>query len=138
MKRTVLFLCTHNSCRSQMAEGVVNRFLAGEWEAHSAGLEATFVHPKAIQVMAEIGIDIARRHSKTIDDLPRIDFDVVITLCSDAEHRCPVHLGKGKRAHIGFDDPSAVSGTDEDILNAFRRVRDEIKESILTFLNNHN
>jgi len=117
-----------------MAEGLVNQFLADGWEAYSAGLEATSVHPKAIQVMSEIGIDISGHLSKSVDKLPPVDFDIVITLCSDAEQRCPVHLGRGKRAHIGFDDPSAASGTDEDILSTFRRVRDEIKDSILRFL----
>ena len=138
MRRKVLFLCTHNSCRSQMAEGLVNHFLADGWEAYSAGTEPSSIHPLAIQVMSEIGIDISGHLSKSVDKLPPVDFDLVITLCSDAERECPFYLGKAQRTHIGFDDPAAMAGTDEDIFNAFRRVRDEIKESILTFLNNHN
>jgi arsenate reductase len=112
--------------------------LAEEWEAHSAGMEASSVHPKAIEVMREIWIDISNQHSKSFKELSHLGFDLVITLCSDAEQRCPFYLGKGKRAHIGFDDPAETNGTDEDILNTFRRVRDEIKKSILNLLQDYN
>lgn len=117
-----------------MAEGLVNHFLANQWEAHSAGMEATSVHPKAMQVMDEIGIDISQKRSKSLEHLPSTDFDLVVTLCSDAEQKCPLYLGQGKRVHIGFDNPAATTGTEEEILDAFRRVRDQITEKVLSLL----
>jgi arsenate reductase len=138
MKKKVLFICTHNSCRSQMAEGMVNHILGDTWAAYSAGMEASSVHPKAAQVMNEIGIDISHQRSKSLDDLPDAAFDLVVTLCSDAEQRCPLYSGSGKRVHIGFEDPAEATGTDEDVVDAFRRVRDEIKGTILDFLKSYN
>ena len=127
MKKMILFLCTHNSCRSQMAEGIVNFYLGDRFQAFSAGTEATRVHPLAIQVMAELGIDISGHRSKTLDEFSGEQFDHVITLCGSANEQCPVVFGGVQRVHIGFDDPSQATGTPEEILQEFRRVRDEIK-----------
>lgn len=127
MKKMILFLCTHNSCRSQMAEGIVNFYLGDRFQAFSAGTEATRVHPLAIQVMAELGIDISGHRSKTLEEFSGEQFDHVITLCGSANEQCPVVFGGVERVHIGFDDPSQATGTPEEILQEFRRVRDEIK-----------
>jgi arsenate reductase len=137
MKRKVLILCTGNSCRSQMAEAIVNARLGGTWEAVSAGTKpAGYVHPLAIKALAEIGIEHAGR-SKHADEFRGVDFDVVITVCDDAAENCPVWLGKGSRVHIGFEDPAKAGGTDEQVLAVFRRVRDEIAEKILKFILNY-
>ncbi|GAP08058.1 MAG TPA: arsenate reductase ArsC [Anaerolinea thermolimosa] len=130
----VLFLCTGNSCRSQMAEALVNHFLKGRWVAFSAGTEpAGYVHPMALQVLAELGIQHAGE-SKSVDVFRQTDFDVVITVCGDAEANCPVWLGKGKRVHIGFPDPAKARGTEEERLAVFRQVRDDIRRRVLPFL----
>jgi arsenate reductase len=134
MKKKVLFLCTHNSCRSQMAEGIVNHFLGDRFEAFSAGTEATSVNPEAIAVMKEIGIDISGHRSKTLDEFAGRNFDCVITLCGDANEQCPLFFGGVRRVHIGFDDPSRLSGSDEKVLPAFRRVRDEIRAKLTDYL----
>ncbi len=133
MKKRILFLCTHNSCRSQMAEGLVNHFLGDRFTAFSAGTEATRVNPKAIQVMAELGIDISAHRSKTLDEFAGEPFDQVVTLCGDANEKCPLFIGGTQRLHQGFDDPSRMVGTEEEILSAFRRVRDEIKAWVLEY-----
>jgi len=134
MKRKVLILCTGNSCRSQMAEAIVNTRLSETWEAFSAGTQpAGYTHPLAIKALAEIGI----KHSgcsKHADEFKGTDFEVVITVCDDAAENCPVWLGKGKRVHIGFDDPAKAGGTEEQMLEVFRRVRDEIGEQIPAYL----
>ena len=127
MKKKILFLCTHNSCRSQMAEGLVNYYLGDRFEACSAGTEATSVNPTAIAVMKEIGIDISRHRSKIMDEFAGETFDYVITLCGDANEKCPLFFGGVQRVHIGFDDPSRLTGSDEEILPEYRRVRDEIR-----------
>ena len=134
MKKRVLFLCTHNSCRSQMAEGLVNHFLGDRFEAFSAGTEATRVNPLAARVMAELGIDLAAHRSKTLDEFAGQPFDYVITLCGDANEKCPLFFGGVQREHIGFDDPSRLKGKEENVLPEYRRVRDEIKERISQFL----
>ena len=134
MKKRVLFLCTHNSCRSQMAEGLVNHFLGDRFEAFSAGTEATRVNPLAARVMAELGIDLAAHRSKTLDEFVSHPFDYVITLCGDANEKCPLFFGGVQREHIGFDDPSRLKGKEENVLPEYRRVRDEIKERISQFL----
>ena len=132
--RKVLLLCTGNSCRSQMAEAIVNHFLPGQWQAFSAGTRpAGFVHPLALQVLAEIGI-VHPGVSKSTEVFRGQDFDVVITVCDDAAENCPVWLGKGRRVHIGFPDPAAAKGSDADRLNLFRQVRDEIQSRILGYL----
>jgi len=134
MKRKVLILCTGNSCRSQMAEAIVNARLGGTWDAFSAGTKpAGYTHPFAIKALAEIGIDHSGR-SKHAEEFRGVDFDVVITVCDDASENCPVWLGKGRRAHIGFDDPARAGGTEEQVLSVFRRVRDEIAEKIPAYL----
>jgi arsenate reductase (thioredoxin) len=134
MKKKVLFLCTHNSCRSQMAEGLVNADLGDRFEAYSAGTVATAVNPLAVKVLAEIGIDISAHRSKTLDEFAAEQFDYVITLCGSAKEQCPVFFGGVERIHIGFDDPSQLPGSDEEKLPEFRRVRDEIRSRIAAFL----
>ena len=134
MKKKVLFLCTHNSCRSQMAEGLVNHDLGDHIQAFSAGSEATRVNPLAIQVLAELGIDISGHRSKTLDEFAGEQFDYVITLCGSANEQCPLFFGGVERVHIGFDDPSRLPGTPEEIMPEFRRVRDEIREKLTDYL----
>jgi arsenate reductase len=134
MKRKVLFLCTSNSCRSQMAEAVVNARMGGMWEAVSAGTRPTgYVHPKALAALGEIGIQHTGR-SKRADEFRGVDFDLVVTVCDAAAEECPIWLEKGKRVHIGFPDPVKVSGDDEQIMAAFRSVRDEMLIKILDLL----
>ncbi len=135
MKKKVLFLCTHNSCRSQISEGIANHYLSDKLHALSAGTERTSVNPRAIVVMEEIGIDISAHRSKTIDEVAGEKFDYVITLCGDANERCPLFFGGVKRIHIGFSDPSKAAGTEEEIMAEFRQVRDEIKQKLLQFFN---
>lgn len=134
MKKSVLFLCTHNSCRSQMAEGIVNHYLGDRFEAHSAGTEKTGVNQQAVQVLAEQGIDISHHRSKTLEEFEGRPFDHVITLCGSANEQCPLFFGGVKRVHIGFDDPSRATGSDEEIMAEFRRVRDVIREKIAAYL----
>lgn len=134
MKKRVLFLCTHNSCRSQMAEGLVNHYLGDQFEAFSAGTESTRVNPLAIKVLAELGIDISRHHSKTLDQFADQQFDYVITLCGSANEQCPLFFGGVQRVHIGFDDPSRLPGSPEKVLPEFRRVRDEIRRKLTDYL----
>ena len=126
VKRKVLFLCTGNSCRSQMAEAIANANFGDQWEAVSAGTQPTGqVHPKALQVLAEIGIDHEGR-SKPADEFRGVKFDLVVTVCGDAAENCPVWLGKGRKVHLGFPDPAKVRGSEEEVLAAFRSVRDDI------------
>lgn len=132
-KRRVLFLCTHNSCRSQMAEGLVNHDLEDRIEAFSAGTEATRVNPLAAKVMDEIGIDISSHHSKILDEFSGQAFDYVITLCGDANEKCPLFFGGVQRLHMGFDDPSRLPGSEEEVLPEYRRVRDEIRRAMREF-----
>ena len=133
MKKKVLLLCTHNSCRSQMAEGIVNHYLGDRFQVYSAGTEATRVNPLAIQVLAEQGIDISGHRSKTLDEFAGKKFDYVITLCGSANEQCPLFIGGVQRVHIGFDDPSQITGTLEQVLPEFRRVRDEIRSRLEEF-----
>jgi arsenate reductase (thioredoxin) len=129
-KRSVLFLCTGNSCRSQIAEAIVNARLSDDWRAFSAGTEpAGYVHPKALQVLEEIGIPHTGE-SKSTDQFRNWDFDLVVTVCDEAAENCPVWLGKGKRVHLGFPDPAKVEGTDEEQLAVFRSVRDAIARQV--------
>ena len=124
--RKVLFLCTGNSCRSQMAEAIVNARLGERWQAVSAGTKpAGYVHPKALAVLAEIGIQHSGR-SKLADEFRGVDFERVITVCDSAAEECPVWLGKGVRIHHSFPDPAKAEGSEEDVLQAFRDVRDQI------------
>ncbi len=125
-KRKVLFLCTGNSCRSQMAEAIVNARLGGAWQAYSVGTDpAGYVHPKAIQALAEIGIEHHGR-SKNADELRSVPFDLVITVCDDAEKHCPIWLGQGDKVHLGFTDPAATTGSEEEVMAVFRSVRNAI------------
>ncbi|MDI6742309.1 MAG: arsenate reductase ArsC [Smithella sp.] len=133
MKKRVLFLCTANSCRSQMAEGIANHFWGDKFEAYSAGTQASFVNPMAIEVMKAIGIDISGHRSKNLSEFDGQNFDYVITLCGDANETCPLYIGGTKKTHIGFDDPAKATGSAEEILKEFRRVRDEIKEKLGDF-----
>ena len=133
--KKVLFLCTGNSCRSQMAEGLVNHYLGDEWRAYSAGTApAGYVHPLAVRALAELDIDISRQRSKPADELRKTHFDLVVTVCDDAAENCPVWLGGGRKVHVGFEDPAKAAGSDEERLAVFRRVRDEIRREILNFL----
>jgi arsenate reductase len=117
-----------------MAEAIVNNRLGDSWEASSAGTQpAGYTHPLAIKALAEIGIEHNGR-SKAVDEFRGQDFDAVITVCDDANENCPVWLGKGKRSHIGFDDPAKTKGTNEQVMKVFRRVRDEINEKIPVYL----
>lgn len=132
--RSVLFLCTGNSCRSQMAEALVNARLGDKWRAFSAGTHPTgYVHPKALTALAEVGIEHYGR-SKSMDEFRQQTFDLVITVCDDAVEECPVWLGPGRKIHIGFPDPAKASGTDEEIMAVFRQVRDAIANQILPIL----
>ena len=135
MKQRVLFLCTGNSCRSQMAEAIVNTQPAGSWQAVSAGTAPSgYVHPKAITVLAEIGIEWQGHNSKHTDQFRDIPFDLVVTVCDAAAENCPVWLGQGRRVHLGFPDPAAATGTEEEVLAVFRSVRDAISKQIPALL----
>lgn len=139
--KKVLFLCAHNSARSQMAEGLLRAMYGDRYEAYSAGVESTFVDPRAVEVLKEIGIDISSQRSKRSEELQGIMFDLAVTVCDKAKEACPVcgtHLTPpttrtptaNEVIHKGFEDPAAASGSEEEQLNAFRRVRDEIKDWI--------
>ncbi len=129
-KTRVLFLCTHNSARSQMAEGLL-RHLAGErFEAYSAGTEATRVRPEAISVMSELGVDLSGQESKTLERYLGEPFEYVVTVCDDANEACPVFPGAKERLHWSFEDPSRAEGQGEARLAVFRRVRDEIRARV--------
>ena len=134
MKKRVLFLCTHNSARSQMAEGLLRKMAGDRFEVFSAGTEQTQVRPLAIEAMREIGIDISGHRSKTLDELQGEDFDYVITVCDRANESCPIFPGTTERIHWSFEDPTAVTGTDEQKLRAFRTVRDAIQQRLRMFL----
>jgi arsenate reductase len=130
----VLFLCTQNSCRSQMAEAIINARLGERWQAYSAGSRpASEVHPLALRALAEIGIHHTGR-PKAMDEFTGQPFDLVITLCEDSDDNCPVWLGSGKKLHHPFPDPAKVTGSDEKKSQAFRQVRDEIAEQIIPLL----
>jgi arsenate reductase len=131
---SVLFICTHNSARSQMAEGLVKALYADRLSAVSGGTVATRVHPAAIKAMAEIGIDISGHRSKSIDEFMDRKFDIVVTVCDNAAKDCPFFPGARDTVHHAFDDPAACSGTDEEVLACFRRSRDEIRRWIETDL----
>src|SRR5918993_3227577 len=125
-KSRVLFLCTHNSARSQMAEGLLRHRTGDRFEAHSAGTEATHVRPLAVRAMEEVGVDISGQESKTLDGYLGHSLDYVVTVCDDANEACPVFPGAKRRLHWSFEDPSAATGTEEERLAVFRSVRDRI------------
>ena len=130
----VLFLCSENSCRSQMAEGLVNHDLAGLVQARSAGIRPSRVNPRAIQVMGELGIDISHHCSKSLDDLGGEQFDLVITVCDNAAAQCPMFPGDTEILHISFPDPAKATGSEAEILAEFRQVRDDLREKLLPLL----
>lgn len=130
--KNVLFLCTGNSCRSQMAEGFGKAMKGGQFNFYSAGTKTHGLNPRAVQVMQEVGVDITSRESKTTEELGDMKMDFVVTVCSDAHENCPYFSG-GKVVHVGFDDPPRLTremNSEEEILTVYRRVRDEIKEFV--------
>lgn len=132
--KEVLFLCTGNSCRSQMAEAIVNERLGDRWHAVSAGTRpAGYVHPKALAALQEIGIH-HKGKSKLADEFKGTDFDLVVTVCDSAAEECPIWIGKGKRAHHSFPDPAKAQGTEDEVMTVFRSVRDEIEKEIIPLL----
>jgi arsenate reductase (thioredoxin) len=133
-KQRVLFLCTHNSARSQMAEGLLRALAGDRFEAMSAGTEATRVRPLAVRAMEEIGIDISGQESETLDRYLQERFDHVITVCDDANESCPFFPGAQSRLHWSFEDPSKAEGTEEERLEVFRSVRDRIRQRIASDL----
>jgi len=134
MKQRVLFLCTHNSARSQMAEGLLRALGGKDVEVASAGTEQTRVRPEAIAVMNELSIDISSQVSKTLERFLGVEWDEVITVCDQANESCPVFPGARRRRHWSIDDPSKVQGSEEERLTAFRRARDELRRHIETEL----
>ncbi len=133
-KLKILFLCTGNSCRSQMAEGWARHLKGDVIEAYSAGIETHGLNPNAVKVMAEAGVDISGHRSKNVADLKDVPFDYVVTVCGHAHETCPMFTGKAKVVHVGFDDPPALAKTaktEEEALGHYRRVRDEIREFVM-------
>jgi arsenate reductase len=130
----VLFLCTHNSARSQMAEGFLRHLASDRFEVASAGTEPTRVHPLAIRAMRETGIDIRAHRSKTVDGFLGDSWDYVITVCDDANERCPLFPGRTTRLHWSFEDPSQAPGSEDQRVGAFRRVRDQIHARVSDWL----
>jgi arsenate reductase len=131
MKKSVLFLCTHNSARSQMAEALLNTLNGDKYEAYSAGMIATKVNPYVIKAMAEIGIDISKSRSKSIEEFREKNFNYVVTVCDNAKEACPFFPGE-QIIHKSFEDPTQVKGSEEEIMKETRRIRDEIKEWLKT------
>ena len=135
-KQRVLILCTGNSARSQMAEGLLLHIAGDRFDVESAGTIASFVRPQAIAAMAEIGIDISNHRSKCLDEFLDTEFDYVITVCDNANETCPVFPGAAKRIHWSFDDPAEADGNEDEVAKFFGRVRDEIKEKLERFAEN--
>lgn len=137
-KKNIMFLCTGNSCRSQMAEGFARKYWGEEFNVYSAGTKKHGMNERAMKVMKEADVDISSHYSKTVDELPDVKFDYVVTVCDSAKENCPYFPG-GKIIHVGFQDPPALTKEmtdEEEILSVYRRVRDEIKESVVN-LKNH-
>lgn len=134
MKKSILILCTGNSCRSQMAEGFLQEF-DKELAVYSAGTNPSHeVHPKAVQVMKEVGIDLSSHVPENVDQYLKMPFDYVITVCGSAKETCPSFLGQVQHyLHIGFEDPADATGTEDEILNEFRSIRDQIHRDFLSF-----
>lgn len=133
--KNILVLCTGNSCRSQIAHGYLQQFAGEKAKIYSAGVETHGVNPKAIAVMKEDGIDISHHTSNNIDEYFNVDFDFVITVCDNAKERCPYFPTKAKKFHYNFPDPAKATGTDEEVMNEFRRVRQLIKDYCQNFIN---
>jgi arsenate reductase (thioredoxin) len=136
-KKKVLVLCSGNSCRSQMAEGWIRYYSGNAAEVYSAGIEAYGLNMFAVKSMMDAVLDISHQKSKTIEQLPKIDFDFVITVCDEAREKCPVFLGGGRRIHVSFPDPAAADGSDDDKLRAFNSVRDDIEDFAFDFVHNN-
>lgn len=128
-KKRILYLCTGNSCRSQMAEAFTNKIKADQFNAQSAGVEPKKIDPKAVKAMAEVGIDISNQESKDIDSIGNLEFDYVVTLCDNAKESCPFFPAKTRLMHKGFEDPPklAEGANDEEAMEHYRRVREEIR-----------
>ena len=135
-KKRVLILCTGNSARSQMAEGLLRHDAGERFNVESAGTKPGIVRPEAIAVMKEVGIDITSHRSKHVDEFAGQDFDLVLTVCDNAKESCPVFFGKATRLHHSFNDPAAVEGSEEKRLGAFREVRDELRAYLKSFPKN--
>lgn len=134
-KPRVLVLCTGNSARSQMAEGWIRHDLGEDVDVYSAGTQPSgYVHPLAVRAMQEVGIDISHHRSKSVEAFRDMDFDLVITVCDDADRNCPVWLGRGHKVHIGFPDPAAATGSEEERLEVFRQVRDGIRQRVVKYV----
>ena len=133
-KPKVLFVCTGNSCRSQMAEGLLKHYGNGVFEVYSAGLRPSYVHPLAIKAMAELDIDITNQYSKTVNEFISQEFSYVITVCDSAKKLCPVFPGKYKALHWSIEDPASTSGTEEEMMKVFRKVRQNILEEVRYFI----
>lgn len=135
--KKILVLCTGNSCRSQLAEGYLRHFAAGNAEVYSAGVETHGVNPRAIAIMAEDGLDISGHTSNNVSEYQGIDFDYVITVCDNAKERCPYFPTRAQKFHHNFPDPAKATGTEEQIMQQFREVRDVIKEYCRAFVHQH-
>jgi arsenate reductase len=135
-KKRVLILCTGNSARSQIAEGLLRHFYGDSFQVYSAGIEPSFVRPQAIRIMNEIGIDISTQRSKSIDEFLTQEFDYVITVCDNANERCPIFPGAPNRIHWSVEDPAAVAGDEETQLAAFRAARKELQRRLEEFAKN--
>jgi arsenate reductase len=133
-KKRVLFLCTGNSCRSQMAEGFLRHMAGDRFEVYSAGVKPTQVNPLAIKVMLEVGVDISKHRSKSAMEFIGQKFDYVITVCDNAKQTCPIFPGKYEKIHWSLEDPAETTGTEEEKLAVFMKTRDKIKENIIAFL----
>ena len=133
MKKRVLILCTGNSARSQMAEGLLRHIAGDRFDVQSAGVAPSRVRPEAIAAMYDIGIDISLHRSKSVDEFADQEFDYIITVCDNARESCPVFAGNATRIHWSFDDPAALKGNHEERLAIFRRVRDEIRDQLESF-----
>ena len=135
MKKKVLFLCTHNSCRSQMAEGLLRNMGGDTFEAFSAGVNPTSINPLAKKVMGEIGIDISGQQSKSVDEFLDKEFDYVITVCDNARQTCPFFPGNHELLHWSLEDPSTFLGSEEERLLMFRKIRDQLRDRIQKLVN---
>ena len=127
-RKRVIFICTHNSARSQMAEGLLNALYGDRYTAYSAGTEPSKLNPYAVESMSEIGIDISHHHSKSVEEFRNEDFDYVLTVCDNAKQTCPMFSGGKKYLHETFEDPSGFEGTQDEVRSQFRHLRNQIEE----------
>jgi arsenate reductase len=137
MTKKILVLCTGNSCRSQIAEGFLRHFAGDKAAIYSAGVETHGVNPRAVQTMMEAGIDISQHTSNHVDEYADIEFDAILTVCDNAKERCPVFPSQAQQFHVNFRDPAKAQGTEEEISEAFRSVRDEIEQYCAAFVQKH-